>query len=96
MVATLSLERRLKKLFVALFAVLASGAALAQAAPPYVLEDTAVHSVHAKELKRDYQILVSLPPSYKTSAKRYPVVFVTDANYAFPLIRSMARRVGHV
>lgn len=84
----------MKKLFLALIAITFSTGALSQAAPPYVLDDTAVHSLHAKELKRDYQIMVSLPPSYNTSAKRYPVVFVTDANYAFPLTRSVAKRVG--
>lgn len=83
-VVTLSLERYLKKLFLALFAITFSTAALSQAAPPYVLDDTAVHSLHAKELKRDYQIMVSLPPSYNTSTKRYPVVFVTDATLRFP------------
>jgi predicted alpha/beta superfamily hydrolase len=94
MPAPQSSECHLKKLFVALLAFFAANAALAQAAPAYALDDTAVHSLHAKDLKRDYQIMVSLPPSYKTSAKRYPVVFVTDANYAFPVTRSLAKRVG--
>ena len=84
----------MKKLLIALFAFTVSNSALSQAAPPYVLDDTAVHSLHAKVLKRDYQIMVSLPPSYKSSTKRYPIVFVTDANYAFPVTRSIARRVG--
>ncbi|MEJ7805902.1 MAG: alpha/beta hydrolase-fold protein [Telluria sp.] len=84
----------MKKLLIALFAFTVSHSALSQAAPPYVLDDTAVHSVHAKALKRDYQIMVSLPSSYKSSTKRYPVVFVTDANYAFPMTRSIAKRVG--
>jgi predicted alpha/beta superfamily hydrolase len=93
MALTLSLERYLKKFFATLLFV-AANAALAQTAPPYVLEDTAVYTVHAKDLKRDYQIMVSLPPSYKTSTRRYPVVFVTDAPYAFPVARSLAKRVG--
>ncbi|WP_426102754.1 alpha/beta hydrolase [Massilia sp. TSP1-1-2] len=88
----------MKKLFFAPFfamcMVALSNTAWSQAAPPYVLDDTAVHSLHAKELKRDYQIMVSLPPSYNSSTRRYPVVFVTDANYAFPLTRSVAKRVG--
>lgn len=62
---------------------------------PYVLEDTEVHDVPAPELQRDYQIFVSLPAGYaQRTDHRYPVLFVTDANYAFPLIRSIARRVG--
>ncbi|QWT19466.1 hypothetical protein KPL74_17175 [Bacillus sp. NP157] len=61
----------------------------------YSLEDTEVRSVHAGKLGRDYQVFVSLPPDYNEHPDRkYPVMFVTDANYAFPLIRSIARRLG--
>lgn len=61
-----------------------------RAASPYVLDNTEVLDIHAPELKRDYQVFVSLPRSYPTSTRRYPVVFVTDAGYAFPLIHSIA------
>lgn len=84
----------MKKLVCAvLFAVLSMGAT-AQPVMPYAMEDTAVHQLQSKELKREYQIAVSLPTGYKTSTRRYPVLFVTDANYAFPLIRSLYKRVG--
>ncbi len=64
--------------------------------PAYVLENTEVHNIPAPALKRDYDIFVSLPDSYASSKKSYPVLFVTDANYAFPLVRSIARRlIGH-
>jgi predicted alpha/beta superfamily hydrolase len=46
-------------------------------------------------LARDYEIDVALPPSYASSPDRkYPVVFVTDAPYAFPLTRAIAARIG--
>lgn len=61
---------------------------------PYAMEDTAVHAVASKELKRTYEISVSLPSGYKTSTRRYPVLFVTDANYTFPVVRSLYKRVG--
>ena len=65
------------------------------AAAPYVLKDTEVHTLHAAHLDRDYEIDVALPPSYASSPDRkYPVVFVTDAPYAFPLARAIAARVG--
>lgn len=70
----------------------------AQTAPavqPYILDHTEVRDIHANALNRDYQIFVSLPDGYADHPERtYPVLFVTDANYAFPLIRSIARRVG--
>lgn len=60
---------------------------------PYVLEGTEVRDIRARALHRDYQLFISLPSGYLDSTRRYPVLFVTDANYAFPLIRSIARRI---
>lgn len=88
----LILELNLKKIICTLALLAASTTALSQT--PYTLENTEVLSVSAKELKRDYEVFVSLPESYKTSTKRYPVVFVADANYAFPVARALAARVG--
>ncbi len=69
-------------------------AAAAQQEAPYTLSDTAVHHIHAKQLGRDYQVFVSVPPGYASTGPALPVVFVTDANYAFPLVRAIAARVG--
>lgn len=66
----------------------------ASAATPYQLDATEVRDIHARALKRDYQLLVALPDSYAGSTRRYPVLFVTDANYAFPLVRSIAQRLS--
>jgi predicted alpha/beta superfamily hydrolase len=69
--------------------------ARADTVPRYTLDDTEVRSLHAGKLNRDYQVFVSLPVDYAEHPDRhYPVMFVTDANYAFPLIRSIARRLG--
>jgi len=63
---------------------------------PYVLENTEVRELVAEELGRSYPVLVSLPESYGSNpTHRYPVVFVTDAPYSFPLVRSMAARMGN-
>ncbi|HEX8602254.1 MAG TPA: alpha/beta hydrolase-fold protein, partial [Pseudoduganella sp.] len=71
----------------------ATGASAAAPAPAYMLDNTEVRDVHAAALKRDYQLYVALPDSYRTSGRRYPVVFVADAGYAFPLARSIASRL---
>lgn len=63
------------------------------AAPPYVLADTEVLDVHAQALNRDYQVDVALPASYASTNGRYPVVFVVDANYGFPVARAIADRL---
>ena len=63
---------------------------------PYVLANTEVRTIRSATLERDYQIYVALPDSYRTQPRRrYPVVYVTDADYAFPLVRSIAQRVGN-
>ena len=68
----------------------------AEATQPYVLNDTEVHVLHAPRLARDYEIYVSLPPSYGSGQRSYPVVFVTDAPYAFPVTRAIEARIaGH-
>jgi predicted alpha/beta superfamily hydrolase len=61
---------------------------------PYTLADTEVRGIHSRILQRDYQVFVGLPDGYGGGSRRYPVLFVADANYAFPLLRSIARRVG--
>ena len=79
-------------------ACLATGTAFAPgsaaAAPPYTLDNTEVQELHSTLLKRDYQLFVALPESYAGSQRRYPVLFLADAGYAFPLVRSIAQRLA--
>lgn len=94
----------MKKILLSLLLVLsacsqsapATHEAKAVTAQPYVLKNTEVRDIHAQGLNRDYQVFVGLPDDYAEHPdKTYPVLFVTDADYAFPLIRSIARRVGN-
>lgn len=68
--------------------VMASGKA-PEAPTPYVLPNTEVRQIHSAVLNRDYELYVSLPASYATGRQNYPVVFVTDAPYAFPVASSI-------
>ena len=62
---------------------------------PYVLKGTQVWSVPDPVSGREYEVFVSLPASYEAEPdRRYPVLYVTDADYAFPIIRQIARRVN--
>lgn len=70
-------------------AVPATSAAL----PAYALDNTEVRAIRATELKRDYQVYVALPDSYRDGKRSYPVVFVVDADYAFPVVRNIAQRL---
>ena len=87
----------MRRFFCTVLLLGAQCAALATEAPlPYALADTEVRDLHANALQRDYQLYVSLPKSYASGERTYPVVFVTDAPYAFPLTRAIGARVtGH-
>jgi len=62
---------------------------------PYVLTGTQVWSVPDPVSGRSYQVFVSLPAGYEANpGRRYPTLYVTDADYAFPIIRQIARRVN--
>lgn len=74
----------------------ATPASLPDVAAPYTLAGTEVRDLHATTLGRDYQLYVSLPASYGSGNRSYPVVFVADAPYAFPIARAIEARVtGH-
>lgn len=62
---------------------------------PYVLTGTQVWDVPDPVSKRGYQVFVSLPASYeKNPNRRYPVLYATDAGYAFPVVREIGRRLN--
>jgi len=58
------------------------------------LPNTVVHELPAKATGRHYQLWISLPAAYQRGGKRLPVVFVTDAPYSFPLVRSIRNLLG--
>jgi predicted alpha/beta superfamily hydrolase len=70
-----------------------AGSAAAATPPAYVLDNTEVLDIHAHALDRDYQLYVALPESYRASRRSYPVLFVADANYGFPVARAIAQRL---
>lgn len=63
-------------------------------AAAYALPNTFVHPLPDRRTGRPYEVWVDLPPSYFENDRVYPVVFTTDADFGFPLIRSLRRRVG--
>lgn len=86
---------KLASLLIACLCVLNGAMAATATAPPsYVLDNTEVREIRAQALNRDYQVFVALPDSYRKGSKRYPVVFVVDANYSFPIVRNIAQRLS--
>lgn len=62
---------------------------------PYEIPDSEVWDVPDPVSRRGYQLFVALPPSYAGEPqRRYPVLYVTDADYAFPILRQIGRRLN--
>lgn len=67
-------------------------AAQAAQTPQVSLSGTAVYELSFQG--RTYPLWVDVPKSYSDNKQDYPLLLVTDAPYAFPLIRSIRNRVG--
>ncbi len=79
--------------------VFASTAQPAPSLPPatgaYALPNTFVHPLPDPVSGRRYEVWVDLPPGVAASrTDLLPSVFVTDAPYAFPMVRALRHRVG--
>lgn len=62
---------------------------------PYEIVGSEVWDIPDPVSGRTYQMFVALPRSYAdTPERRYPVLYVTDADYAFPVIRQIGRRLN--
>lgn len=62
---------------------------------PYEVTESEVWDVPDPASQRSYQVFVALPPSYLTQPdRRYPVIYATDADYAFPLLKQIGRRLN--
>lgn len=82
------------KLWIAALALLSLSLTAEEQFPAWELPNTQVHQLPAQNTGRQYEVWVELPPSYGKTEKKFPVLFVSDANYAFPLIRSIRNRLG--
>lgn len=59
------------------------------------LPATQVHRVVGHDTQRVYPVWVDLPPSYGTEPeRRYPVLYVTDAPWSFPMLHGIRQLMG--
>ncbi len=72
--------------------VLSSGIFGRSSGPPKVaIENTEVHHLSSSFVDQDYRLLVALPRGYAESERRYPVLYVLDADAFFGTITETAR-----
>jgi predicted alpha/beta superfamily hydrolase len=67
----------------------------AEPAKPYTIERSEVVTIRSNLLKRSYDLFIKLPRSYKNNTtEKYPVLFLSDAGYSFPLVSSISRQMS--
>ncbi|KAF9657794.1 alpha/beta hydrolase-fold protein [Tenacibaculum sp. ZH5_bin.1] len=59
----------------------------------FVIPNSEVLSLKSKYTKKEYDIYIKLPRGYSKSKKQYPILVLTDAGYAFPLVSSIYTRL---
>lgn len=59
-------------------------------AKPFVVDRAEVRSIVSKENGVAYKVYVALPHGYGAKGKRFPVVYVLDADYSFLVARNIA------
>jgi predicted alpha/beta superfamily hydrolase len=62
--------------------------------PAFGLPFSEVRNIHANSNKKDYELYIQLPKSYKSSTESYPLIIVNDANYAFPMTSGVMQLMG--
>lgn len=59
---------------------------------PYELPRSSVIELEEKSSGRIYPLFIQLPPSYAASTgQTYPVIYLTDAHYSFPIVSGAMR-----
>lgn len=61
--------------------------------PAFAIPSTEVRSLHSTVNGVAYELFVSKPPGYDTTAVRYPVVYLLDADYSFPIAHAVTRHL---
>lgn len=79
-----------KKISVSFLFITIAYFSIAQIAQPAILAGAVSYDIPSKILKTPIRISVSLPQGYiKNASKKYPVLYVLDAFYSFPIIHEL-------
>jgi len=57
--------------------------------PPYSLPNTEVRNFTSRETGVDYVLYISLPAGYRQTSRKYPVLMLLDADYAFAIAHNV-------
>ncbi|MBN1436109.1 MAG: alpha/beta hydrolase [Sedimentisphaerales bacterium] len=59
--------------------------------PRVSIPNTELRTIASSHVGEEYQIYVSLPIRYHSSSKRYPVLYLLDADHLFPVAQGLVR-----
>lgn len=64
-------------------------------AKPFSIERSEIITITSKDNKREYQLFIKIPRSYLSEKnRRYPLIFLNDGSYSFPLVSSITRQMS--
>ncbi|RYY56958.1 MAG: alpha/beta hydrolase [Chitinophagaceae bacterium] len=72
----------------ALIFILPCGSAFAQY-PQVAIPGSEVRKINSAIVKQDYELHILLPGNYAGNTKKYPVVYLMDSQWDFPLVKSL-------
>lgn len=85
----------IKKLAFLYTLILISSLAIAQDPQDFILNGAVCYDINSKIINSDIRISVSLPQGYDPKSNiKYPVLYVLDAFYSFPIIHEMHKMMA--
>lgn len=64
-------------------------------AKPFSIERSQVRTITSRDGEREYQLFIKTPRSYSSDKnKNYPLIFLNDGSYSFPLVSSITRQMS--
>lgn len=61
----------------------------AQSFPEIKISGSQIRIINSPEINQEYQLQISLPAGYANSNKKYPVVYLMDSQWDFPLVTAL-------
>lgn len=85
--------RLFRSILIVMFMIIQCKPVLAERfALPRTQVHTLVHALAAPDVQRSYDVYIHLPPGYDANRERpYPVVYLTDGSYTFPVAVGVSR-----
>ncbi|CAN5733392.1 hypothetical protein BH11BAC3_BH11BAC3_06390 [soil metagenome] len=78
----------MKKLLICIITILTSINAMAQY-PPVLIPGSQTRRITSSIVNQQYDLQILLPAGYDNSTKKYPVVYLMDSQWDFPLVKSL-------